>query len=143
MCCDNLYSWFLGATKMKKKITTYEVLVYIAFAFFILLNGTWFAIGLLREGHFNLYALGITLVFVIQAYFQNRIANLILGLLSLIGCIWMLLTFISEFNLMAKDAVFDSLIKSLMGICILGIVMSCLIVFSYTKLSFKEQQHSR
>jgi len=124
----------------KKKITIFEILVYIAYAFFILLGLVWFLVSLAGSKHFNIQAFVIVLVFGIQAYYRNRITNLILGLISL-GCsIFMLLDVISIYNLMAKGAIFDGFIKVMMLLPIVGIILSGILVFSYTKLSFKDQE---
>ena len=123
----------------KKKITVFEVLVYVAYAFFILLGGSWLVISFVSSRRFNPEAFTITAVFGIQAYFHHRLTNLILGILALGFSIFMLLEVISSFDLMAKQAIFDGLVKALMALSVFSIIMSCILIFSYMKLSFKDQ----
>jgi len=121
----------------KKKVTFYEVLVYVAYGYFILLGLTWFLISFLSHGgHFNYTAFSIMVIFCVQAYYQHRLTNLILGILALFFSIFMLLDVLNTFDLMAKDAVFDGLVKSLMGLSVFSIIMSIILIFSYAKLSF-------
>ena len=125
----------------KKKITVFEILVYIAYAFFFLLGITWLVMNFMSSGHFNLQAFMLASVFAIQAYFRHRLTNLIIGILVLFLSIFMLLDVISEYNLMAKGATYDGFIKALLGLSLFSIFMSCILIFSYTKLSFKDQQY--
>jgi hypothetical protein len=124
----------------RKKVSLLEVLVYIAYAFFILLGGTWFVMNFMSSGHFNTQAFTLTVVFAVQAYFRHRLTNLILGILALFLSIFMLLDVISQFNLMAKEATYDGFIKALMALSVFSIVMSAILILSYAKLSFKDQQ---
>jgi hypothetical protein len=123
----------------KKKITFFEIMVYVAYAFFILLGGCWLVISFMSSRQFNPEAFTIVAIFGIQAYFHHRLTNLILGILALGFSIFMLLEVISSFDLMAKEAVFDGLVKSLMSLSVCSIIMSCILIFSYIKLSFKDQ----
>lgn len=121
----------------KKKITFYEILVYVAYAFFILLGLSWFLMSL--SGGFNTTAFFITAVFAVQAFYRHRLTNLILGILALFFSIFMLMDTINTFNLMDKHAVYDAFTKIMMGMSLFGIVMSVILVFSYLKFSFKDQ----
>jgi len=122
-----------------KKITFYGVLVYIAYGFYILMGLTWFSVGFLSSGHFNLQAFMLTLVFSVQAWYKNVLVNLILGVLSLGLSIFMLLQEIEAENLFAKGAVADSFTKILIGFALLSITMSLILIFSYTKFGFKDK----
>jgi len=124
----------------KKKITVFEVLVYVAYAFFILLGFTWFLVSLMGSKFFNLQAFVIVLIFGVQAYYRHRLTNLILGLVSLACSIYMLLDVINIFNLMARGATYDGFIKVMMLLPLAGIILSGILIFSYTKLSFKDQE---
>src|SRR5271156_3308385 len=108
----------------KKKITVFEILVYIAYAFFILLGLLWFFVSFVASKHFNIQAFVIVLIFSIQAYYRNRITNLILGLISLACCIFTLLDFISINDLMAKGATFDGFVKVMMLLLLVGVILS-------------------
>ena len=126
---------------MRKKITFFEILVFIAYAFFILLGLTWFIVSFMSSRHFNYQAFMLVAVFGIQAYFRHRLTNLILGILALFLSLFMLLDVINDFNLMAKDADFNGFIKALIGLSLFSVIMSGILILSYTKLSFKDQEY--
>ena len=120
----------------KKRITFYEILLYIAYAFFMLLGLTWFVISF-KEG-FNATAFFITVVFAVQGYYRHRLTNLILGVLALFYSIFTLMELISTYNLMDKHAVYDGFVKGFIAASLVSIVMSIILVFGYLKMSFKE-----
>ncbi len=120
------------------KVSGYQLLVYIAYGFYILFGLTWFLITL-KSGQFNFTAFFIVAAFGSQVYYRHIFTNLIFGILCLVGSIFFLLEVVSKFDLMAKDAQFDGFIKSLLGLSLLSIVMSVILIFSYTKLSFKDK----
>jgi hypothetical protein len=122
----------------KRKLTFFEVLVFVAYAFYILLGGTWFTMSFSASGHFNYQAFMLTVVFAVQAYYRHRLTNLILGILTMFLSFFMLMDVLNTFNLMAKGAAIDGLVKSLLGLCCLSIIMSGILMFSYLKMSFKE-----
>ena len=124
---------------MKKKITFYEVLVYIAYAFYILLGLSWFVMTFTSSGRFNYTAFFILVTFSVQAYYRHKLTNLILGVLSLFYSIFMLLDVINTFDLMAKTAVYDGITKLLLGLSLFSMVLSIILVFSYAKLTFKDE----
>ena len=78
-------------------------------------------------------------VFAIQAYYHHKLTNLILGILVLFFSIFMLLDVINAANLMDKHAVYTTLTKGLLAVSLLSVVMSVILVFSYTRLSFKDE----
>lgn len=123
----------------KKGITFYRVLVYVAYAFYILMGVTWFIVSFITTGHFNLQAFMLTLIFSVQAWYKNVLTNLILGILSLALSIFMLLQEIEAEDLFAKNHVVDGLAKSVLGFCCFSIAMSLVLVFSYVKFGFKEK----
>ena len=124
----------------KKKIFFYGVMVYIAYGFFILMGLSWFLISLSGDGHLNYPALSLIAIFAVQAYFRNKVTNLILGIISLMLSIFMLLEVIQTYDLFAKNAVAGVLAKALLLFCFTSIFMSVILIFSYTKLSFKAQE---
>ncbi|MFI5196342.1 MAG: hypothetical protein ACHQD8_04570 [Chitinophagales bacterium] len=129
---------------MKKKITFYEVLVFIAYSFYLLLGLVWFIMSLFRTGvlnihDFNPWAFFITIAFGAQFYFRHRLTNLILGILALFFSIWMLLDVINTYNLMAKQATYDNLAKGFLWFCLVSMIMALILIFGYTKLSFKDR----
>jgi hypothetical protein len=124
----------------KKKVSTYQKLVFVAYGFFILLGLTWFLTSFLAKGGgFNPTAFFIVVVYGAQVYYRHRFTNLILGILSLAFSIFMLLEVINSFDLMARNAEFDGLTNSLIGLSLLSVVMSVILIFSYTKLTFEQQ----
>lgn len=124
---------------MAKKITAFEILVYIAYGFYILLGATWFVISFIDWRNFNYQAFSLVAIFSAQAYFRHRLTNLILGILSLFFSIFMVLSVIDTFNLMAPNATYDALTKALLALSLCSMGMSIILMFSYTKLSFKPQ----
>jgi hypothetical protein len=93
----------------------------------------------ISEGHrFNYQAFMLVAVFAIQAWYRHRLTNLILGILTLFFSIFMLMDVLNSFDLMAKGAQFDLLVKSLLGLCIFSMILSGILMFSYLKLSFKD-----
>jgi hypothetical protein len=51
----------------------------------------------------------------------------------------MLLDVINTFDLMAKTAVYDGITKMLLGLSLFSMVLSIILVFSYAKLTFKDE----
>ena len=128
---------------MKNKITFYEILVFVAYGFFLLLGLTWFIVSLVNHkadsSWFNPWAFIIVVAFGIQFYYRHKLTNLILGVLSLFFSIWLLMAVIEEFDLMAKGATYDSFIKGALCFGLISVIMSVIIIFGYTKLSFKDR----
>ncbi len=124
---------------MKNKITSYEILVFIAYGFFLLFGLTWFVVSIVNGGRFNPTAFFIMVAFGAQFYFRHRLTNLILGVLALFFSIWVLLEVINANDLMAKHAVYDGFVKGFLWFCLCSIIMSVIIIFGYTKLSFKDR----
>ena len=122
-----------------KKLSFYEILVFVAYGFYMLLGLVWFLMSMFRNHEFNAQGLFIVVVFATQVYFRHRLTNLILGILTLFFSIWMLLDVVNSFNLMAKGAQMDVLSRGLMIFCVFSMIMSGILIFSYTKLSFKDQ----
>jgi hypothetical protein len=123
----------------KQQLTFYEVLVFVAYGYYLLLGLVWFIMSLAGSHQFNAEAFFIIVIFSAQLYFRHRLTNLILGILSLFFSIWMLLDVFSSFDLMAKGAHIDGLSGGLMCFSFLSMVMAGILIFSYTKLSFKDR----
>ena len=122
----------------KQKLSSYEVLVFVAYGYFLLLGLAWFVMSMIGNHQFNAQALFIVIAFAAQIYFKHRLTNLILGILCLFFSIWMLMDVFSSFDLMAKGAHIDGLSGGLMTFCFVSMIMSVILVFGYTKLSFKD-----
>ena len=127
------------STSARKKISFYEGLVFTAYGFYILLGLLWLGISFKGGGHFNIQAFFLSAVFGVQAYFRNLLVNLILGIISLALSIFMLLEEIASANLFAPGATFDGLTKALLGFSFFSMAMSLILIFSYTKLGFKDK----
>jgi hypothetical protein len=123
---------------ISKKIGFYQALVFIAYAFYILLGASWFYMSFSGSGRFNYQAFMLAVVFGVQAYYRHRLTDLILGVLTMFLSIFMLMDVLNTFDLMAKGAVIDGFIKILLGLCFFSIIMSGILMFSYLKLSFKD-----
>ena len=119
-----------------KRISFYQILLYIAYAFFILLGGSWFLVSF-PSGGFNATAFFITAIFTVQAYYRHRLTNLILGILALFFSIFMLMDTISTLNLADKNTPVDGFVKIMIALPLISIVMSVILVFGYLKMSFK------
>ncbi len=116
------------------KLSFYEKLVFVAYGYFILLGISWFSGCLLWGGYFNFWASGTVLVFSAQAYFRQKLTNLILGILILAASIYWTL----ECVYMGAQTGYDLFVKTLLTLSVISLIMSGILIFSYTKLSFKD-----
>lgn len=117
---------------MKSKAGFYEVMVYIAYGYFILLGLAWFVASM--SGGINYTALGIVAIFGIQAYFKHRLTNLLLGIVTFALSIFMLLQSIS----MGGKGGFDAFVNVLIAMSAVSVVLSLILMFSFMKLAFKD-----
>ena len=113
----------------------YSVLVFISYIYFFLVGLVWFYENFNANSNINVIALGIMLVFIIQAYYRNKILNLILGILGLFFSIWVLLEVVAGYNLFAKTAHLDNTGKMLITFGIIDVLMSGILMFSYMMLN--------
>lgn len=118
-----------------KKTTFYEKLVFVAYGYFILLGLSWLMGNLVWGGYFNLWAFGVVAIFGVQAWFRKKLTNLVLGILILGLSIYSTLEFVT---LGAKTG-YDIFVSTMLTICVISLLMSIVLIFSYTKLSFKDQ----
>jgi len=118
---------------MTQNTSAYQKLVYVAYGFFILLGLVWLVTFFVNDHKFNVQAFIVILVFGIQAYFKNKMANLIIGILCLFFSIFMLLTVIDTFAL-AHQPLAYAILSSLSAT---SIVFSGILIFSYKKLLLK------
>jgi len=120
-----------------KIFSFYEKLVFVAYGYYLLLALSWLVANLVYGGYFNPWASGTILVFAAQAYFRKRLTNLILGVLTFgISIFWTL-----EFIYMGRATGYDLFVKIMLLLTIISILMSAILIFSFTKLSFKDQEH--
>jgi hypothetical protein len=119
-----------------KVLSLYEKLVFVAYGYYILLALSWLLANLVFGGYFNPWASGTILVFGAQAYFRKRVTNLILGVLAFgISIFWTL-----EFVYLGRATGYDLFVKVMLGLALISIIMAGILIFSFTKLSFKDQE---
>ena len=119
----------------KKKLSFYEVMVYVAYIYFILLGSVDLVFSFLWGGIFSYVGFFVVAVFAMQAWYKNKVINLILGVLALACSIFATLEFLSK----AHKIGFNLFVGTMCGISLLGILMGGILIFSYTKLSFKDR----
>ncbi len=123
----------------QKRLSFYEILVFVAYGFYLLFGLAWFGMSLFVGHQLNFQALIIAIAFGVQIYYKHKLTNLLLGILALFFSIWMLMDVFSSFDLMAKNTRIDGLSGGLMAFCFFSMIMAGILIFSYTKLSFKEE----
>lgn len=117
------------------KFSTYEKLVFVAYGYFILLALSWLMANMIFGGFLNPWASATVLAFGAQAYFRKRLTNLILGILTMgVSIFWLL-----EFIFLGKSGSFDLFVNIMLTLTVISIIFSGILIFSYTKLSFKDQ----
>jgi len=121
-------------TMGNKQLSSFEKLVLAIYGFYILLSSVWITMNLVFGHYFNYQAFIVAAVFAVQAYYRHKLANLLLGILLLAVSIYAGL----EFMLMGGKTGFDAFVNIMIGICIASVIMSGILIFSYTKLSFAE-----
>ena len=121
---------------MSKQLSTYEKLVFVAYGYFILIALCWLTANIVFGGFFNPWASGTILLFAAQAYFRKKLTNLILGIVIFgVSIFWLL-----EFTFLGKTTGFDLFVNTMLTLALISIIMSGILIFSYTKLGFKDQQ---
>lgn len=119
---------------MNKRISTYEKWVFVAYGYFLLiaLLSLVFSIA---AGSINLWALGFTIIMGAQAYFRKRLTNLIIGIITFgLSVFWLL-----EFMLIGKKYGFNSSAILMIVLTLISLVLSGILIFSFTKLGFKDE----
>jgi len=119
----------------KTEVTFYERLVYVVYGYFILLAAAWLILSFLFGKFFNLWAFFTLAIFIVQAYYKHRLTNLIVGILGLAVSIFWLL----EFTFLGQQAGYNLFVAVMLGAFILSLISSGILIFSYTKLSFKDR----
>ena len=123
---------------LNNRTSAYQVWVYIAYGFYVLLSLSWFLVGLVKGGHTNFIALFLTIVFATQAYYKHLLANLIIGVITLFGSIFMLLQALNFVISDAKTRQLELIDKVVVSIPIISILMSGVLIFSFLKLNFRD-----
>jgi hypothetical protein len=121
---------------MSNKLSFYEKLVYLVYGYFILFGICWLLLGLYFGGSFHIQASSITIIiFAAQAYFRKKLTNLILGILTFGISIY----FSLEFLYMGSKTGYNAFVGFMLSAFVISIIMAVILIFSYTKLSFKDQ----
>lgn len=113
----------------------YNILLYLAYIFYIIFGIFWFYESFASSRHFNYAAFGMVLVFGIQLFFRRRLVNLVLGIITLFLSIWMAMEIVSSYNLFAKGTSLDDGGKLVMGISVASIIISIILMFSFQTLN--------
>lgn len=119
------------------KTTLFEKLVYIAYGFYILVAAMWVVMSLFYGHYFNYYAAFAIVVFSTQAYYRHKLTNLLAGIVIFFLSIISLLEFLSMG--LRDKAGFDPFVAVMVGVSVTSIIMAGILIFSYLKLSFKDQ----
>ncbi len=121
---------------MNNKLSFYEKLVFLAYGYFILLGLVWLCLGIYFGGIFHIEASFITIViFGAQAYFKKKLVNLILGILIFGLSIYLSL----EFLYLGSKTGYDFFVGFMLSAFLISTIMAVILIFGYTKLSFKDQ----
>jgi hypothetical protein len=125
--------------RLMTKPSGYQLLVYIAYGFYILLGLSWLGAGLLaKPSHINPFAILIMLVFGLQAYYRHVLTNLILGVLCLFFSIFMML--LPSLNVALQPSAKGSMPYAipLVFVSLSSVILAGILIFSYMKLNFKD-----
>ena len=117
----------------KERVHYYQVLVYIAYVFYLLFGLSWFGISLVNGGHFNAFAFFIVAIFGVQLYYKHLLTNLILGVILFFGSLFGFIDFLSGMG-KVDVMMFDKVGLALTGISVL---MAGILIFSFLKLNFR------
>lgn len=113
----------------------YRKLNNAAYIYFIALSLLWVVIQLWESHQLNTTAAIAFGVFVTMAKINNRIVNLIVGILLLLASIFGTLDFIAW----GGKAGFDIFIKTMIGVGFLSVASSVVLIFSFLRLSFEDK----
>lgn len=119
----------------KKVLSVYEKLVYAAYAYFIILPLIYIIMLEYLVGEFSFAALVLIALLSVQAYFQHKLANLFIGIVMLAAGIYSTLESVTA----ALRAGFNSVTTTLTLASAMGVVFSGILIFSYTRFSFKDR----
>ncbi len=124
----------------KQPVSVYKILVYIAWFYFIVCGGIWFYESYMANNKLNYSALIVMLVFVVQAYIRNKLANLIIGIICLFMGIIIFLDVLHLFLSFKNGEPVTSDVKLLLIFAILNIIFSGVLIFSYMIFNKEEPE---
>lgn len=123
---------------MPSRTSLMQILVYIAYGFFLCIGLMMLYTGL-TMGKFSTIGFAISGIFIMQFIYRKPLINLIVGILSLFFSIWMLLMAMSAYNMLDKNAASSTAGTTMVVASITGIALSVLLMFSYGKLGRKDR----
>ena len=118
----------------QKKLSGYEIMVLVAYGYFVLLGLTFLVMRLYFSHQLSYMALLVIGVFAAQAWYRHKLSNLIIGVITLGVSIFSLLEFLAS-GFANPVNLFSG---TMLSLAVLGIIFSGLLIFSYVKLSFME-----
>ncbi len=119
----------------KKRLTFYEGLILGSNAYFLAIGVISFILRLIIGGFFTYWAFSMMVIFGAQLWYKNRMINLISGIVMIAASIFFSLEFMS----MGLQSGFNVFIAAISVISIIGIILSGVLIFSYTRLSFQDK----
>jgi hypothetical protein len=122
----------------KGPLTFYKVLVYIAWFYFMVCGSIWFYESYEASHQYNLQAFVLMLVFAIQAYVRNKLANLIIGIVCLFAGIMIFLDVLHLYVSFKKGDPVTTDVKLLLAFAIFNLLMSGILIFSYLMFNKEE-----
>lgn len=116
----------------------YMLYVYIAYGFYLSLGVVWLIIGFINSGSISPIALGLMILFGAQFYYKHILTNLISGVVTLLLSIMMLLESLNTYIPKSKKIPLTAFEHFLITLPIMSIICSCILIFSFMKLHFKD-----
>lgn len=113
----------------------YRKLNNAAYIYFITLSLLWVVIEYWESHHWNKEVTIAFILFLTMAKINNRIVNLIAGILLLLVAIFYTLNFIAW----GGKAGFDIFIKVMIFVSFLSVAASVVLIFSFLRLSFEDK----
>ena len=110
----------------------YRNFVYASYGFYLLVSLAWFIAALYWSGAINYMAILTFAVFCVQAYYNHRVTNLVVGLILLPTSILGTLYFVTW----GAKSGFDAFIYTMTTLGLVSIAASIILAFSYLKMSF-------
>ncbi len=117
------------------QVRTFRRLQAIAYGFYLLLGITWVIMSFIFGHYFNYTALLCTAMFGVQAYYKNKLLDLLLGIVLLFLSVYSLF----DFLVMGDKSGFNGFVNVMAGVSFTSIIMAGLLVFSYLKLSLADR----
>jgi hypothetical protein len=111
----------------------YTRLAQIACGYFCALAFLWLCTTWIIGHRFNATALLLTAAYAGILWWRNRIADLVTGVLSLFFSFFLLMDVLNTFDLLSKNREFNFAAQALLILSVVCIVMSVLLILSFTR----------